>query len=266
MDLSCIIQSGDLELYALGLLPEDESRKVEELVRLFPEVKAELDAIYTALEKAAAGSAVNPSASCKEKIMSALPEKKESAKVVSMKKADESKQASPGFAVAAAWVLVVLLGALTGYLFYSNSNLNNNITSLNKSVSGYQSKVDELNTKFAALEHYRRMKNDPAGYVDIAMKDTKGGPMAVELFWEKSTRDLYLDISSLPKAPEGKQYQLWFINNGTPVDAGMIELSDSILIQKMKNCPAAQVFAITIEKEGGSPKPTTAPIVAGNPG
>jgi anti-sigma-K factor RskA len=57
--------------------------------------------------------------------------------------------------------------------------------------------------------------------------------------------------------PTGKQYQLWAIVDGKPVDAGMIATKKGIYhIQKMKSFGSVQAFAITLEKAGGSPIPT----------
>ncbi|HEV8079376.1 MAG TPA: anti-sigma factor, partial [Chitinophagaceae bacterium] len=63
--------------------------------------------------------------------------------------------------------------------------------------------------------------------------------------------------TNLPQTPDGKQYQLWAIVDGKPVDAGMISTEKGIYhIQKMKSFGKAEAFAITMEKKGGSPTPT----------
>ncbi len=268
MDLSCIIESGDLELYVMGLLPEEDSRKIEELSKLFPQIRAELDAIAASLEKAAMDSAVTPTASLKEKMMASLPDKNEQqARVVDFNTTVATKSSSRNMAVAASWVFVILLAGLSGYLLYSNNNLHHDIASLKENVNGYQSKIDELNTRVASFDMYRRLKNDK-NITAITLASTKISiQQHAEVFWNKQTQELYIDFSALPQVPAGKQYQLWFIKDGTPIDAGVINLSDSSIIQKMKNCPAAQTFAITIEKEGGSPTPTLDQmVVAGNVG
>ena len=58
----------------------------------------------------------------------------------------------------------------------------------------------------------------------------------------------------MQQVPSGKQYQLWAIVDGKPVDAGLI--TDCIGLCKMKRIDRAQAFAITLEKAGGSPTPT----------
>ena len=58
----------------------------------------------------------------------------------------------------------------------------------------------------------------------------------------------------MQQTPTGKQYQLWAIVDGKPVDAGVI--NNCIGLCKMKKIDHAEAFAITLEKEGGSPTPT----------
>jgi hypothetical protein len=54
----------------------------------------------------------------------------------------------------------------------------------------------------------------------------------------------------LPVAPEGKQYQLWAIVDGKPVDAGLLDNPETF--EKMKSLGNAQAFAISLEAKGGS--------------
>jgi len=74
--------------------------------------------------------------------------------------------------------------------------------------------------------------------------------------WNPSTQELYFNASALPPSPDSKQYQLWAIVDGKPVDAGVIDLENGVAFQKMKLIAGAKAFAVTIENKGGSPSPT----------
>jgi len=63
-----IISSGLLELYALGLTSPEEQMQVEEGLKLYPEVRQELEAIELSLESYAQANAIEPSADVKNKI------------------------------------------------------------------------------------------------------------------------------------------------------------------------------------------------------
>ena len=74
----------------------------------------------------------------------------------------------------------------------------------------------------------------------------------------KNTGDVYVDPSNLGQLSPDKQYQLWAIVDGKPVNGGMISSKngDIFHMQKMHSFGKAQAFAITIEKAGGSVAPT----------
>jgi len=63
--------------------------------------------------------------------------------------------------------------------------------------------------------------------------------------------------------PSDKQYQLWAIVGGQPVDLGVYQTGAAM--QKMKNIEGAQMFAITIEKAGGSATPTLDQMIVAGP-
>lgn len=269
MDLSCIIQSGDLELYVMGMLPPEEAAKVDTLAHLFPEVQEELNLIASTFEAGIMQSAVTPSASVKEKLMSSIIKQQTTntnssvtAKVVEMKIESAVNSSSYSkIAIAASWGLLILLGGLSAYLFNNNNQLKSDVAGLQKNASENTTQMIELNKKIASYQTYRQLKAD-AAVASIALASVNPNlQQQAEVLWNKTTGELFIDPSSLPLAPAGKQYQLWFIFDGKPIDAGMISLTDTAGIQKMKECKGAQMFAITLEKEGGSPTPTMEQMV-----
>ena len=85
----------------------------------------------------------------------------------------------------------------------------------------------------------------------------KSPESVVAAIWDVKTNDVLLDVQNLPAAPAGKQYQLWTIVDGKPVDMGVLDQEFSNKVLKMKQAnPGAVAFAITLEKTGGSPSPT----------
>ncbi|MET4921218.1 anti-sigma factor [Streptomyces sp. PSRA5] len=71
--------------------------------------------------------------------------------------------------------------------------------------------------------------------------------------------------SGLAKPPSGKVYQLWFNDDGTMRDAGLMDpsaTSDSVLMAG--SVGAASGMGITVEPAGGSPEPTSDPVALMN--
>ena len=66
-------------------------------------------------------------------------------------------------------------------------------------------------------------------------------------------------LDGLPQPPKGMQYQLWVMQDGKPVDMGVLpnSIANTPAMQKVNmSVTSGQAFAISLEKEGGSPTPT----------
>ena len=92
----------------------------------------------------------------------------------------------------------------------------------------------------------------------VALAGTPAAPGAkARVFFDPRTRQVYLDARNLPALPAGKQYQLWALQGGKPVDAGMVTATAAAAgLQPMKATAQAQAFALTVEPVGGSAGPT----------
>ena len=57
----------------------------------------------------------------------------------------------------------------------------------------------------------------------IQMNGIKGKEKnTATVYWDTRTKEVYLIPANMEKVPEGKQYQLWAIVDGKPVDAGIM--------------------------------------------
>ena len=250
-----IISSGLIEQYVLGLTNPEDTRLIEELAKSDPEIKSEIEEIQLSLEHYAASFAVQPSSSVKNKVMSRIGSREEqTTPVVPVKNAGAKVIGMNSFYKwAAAACFVLLLGSI--YLNYSYYNqyhsAANELAATNQTLNEEQKKNSEMNSDMGVVKDKQAMP--------VVLKGTPHAPQALaKIFWMQNSGEVYVDPSNLPAAPSGKQYQLWAIVDGKPVDGGMISTSnnDIFRIQKMKTFGKAQAFAITLEKAGGSPAPT----------
>lgn len=248
------ISSGLLELYALGISSPEETQMVEEYLLQFPELKQELNDIESSLESYAQANAIEPSSSVKEKVFSRVfsenvSEEKIIAPVVSINK---KSKAIPFYKLMAAASFILLLGSMIlNYTYYRKYNY------ASEELHIAQQKIDQKEKSNQAMsEDLNVMTNKYAQ--PVVLNGTANSPDAVaKIFWMKNTGQVYVDPTNLPQVPAGKQYQLWAIVDGKPVDAGLITTEKGTYhIQKMKSFGKAEAFAITLEKEGGSPTPT----------
>jgi anti-sigma-K factor RskA len=253
------ISSGLLELYAMRISSPEETQIVEETLKQFPELKQELEDIEISLEEYAQANAIEPPASAKEKIISRVfaegaNEENKTAPVISINK----KTAIPMFYkwIAAAALILLIGSIIVNYSYYEKyHDAKQELITAQRTIEQQQKSNQAMNQD---MEIVTNKYAEP-----VLLKGTPKAPDAVaKIFWMKNTGDVYINPTNLPQAPAGKQYQLWGIVDGKPVDGGMIRTEKGTYhIQKMKSFGKADAFAITLEKAGGSPTPTMSEMV-----
>jgi hypothetical protein len=262
-----IILSGILELYAAGLASEEEQKDVQAYIAQYPEVAEELALIDADMESYAQALAMEPSASVKEKIFARINNEKEEVKTVAPVKSIDSVPApiigiAPYWKYAAAASIVLLLGsiALNMVLYNKSNDTTKNLQQTQQNLAALR---DENKTMEGDLAVVQNKYSKP-----VSLKGLEASPnSAAKIFWMENTGEVYFDPSNLPEAPAGKQYQLWGIVDGKPVDAGMILTSkkgDKYRIQKMKTFGKVEAFAVTLESEVGNTSPKGPMFVMGN--
>lgn len=79
-----------------------------------------------------------------------------------------------------------------------------------------------------------------------------------------SLRQAVIIADNMPAAPEGKDFQVWFQNaDGAMVSAGLMPHEAKPTVSMVLNGDASKFVGagITLEPAGGSPEPTSAPVV-----
>ena len=269
MDLSCIISSGDLELYILGMLSSEDAYKIEQLAKLFPEIKTELDAIEDALLNAANEVEEAPSPAVKDQLFSRLrqlstngdssiipdtvkpSEDHATAKVVPM----YQPRRNNGL-IAAAVIGFLLAIAAVAYTLINNNQHSEQMAAIHAQMDSMQNHTAALDQKLTEYVRNMRYYQD-TGYKLINLMPMPNRPknLLVQVLWDTRTKAVYATNVSLPKAPQGKQYQLWAFVNGKPVSAGLLDEKKGT-VEPMSVFNKAEAFAITLEKAGGVPSPT----------
>jgi len=236
----------------------EEKLQVDELCAKYPELLKEIEAIEQALIDYASVNSPTISNSVKENLILQL-----NAKTTSIKK-EESKviPISNTFPkwygyVAAASIVLLLISSAVNFIFYSKIEKQNMVlVAMQQEQNNY---LEQLNNKQDAIE---RMNNEIAMVADTNIKlvrlkgTTPASDSKALIYWNSTNKETYLSFVQLPNVPKGKQYQLWAIVDGKPVDAGVFDSTSTTSLQKMKEINNAQAFAVTLENEGGSPTPT----------
>jgi anti-sigma-K factor RskA len=101
--------------------------------------------------------------------------------------------------------------------------------------------------------------SDPATQV-VTLAGLPPSPQAQgRMIWNSRAGGLFVAVD-LPAVPPGKIYELWAIAAGKPVPAGLFgvdaEGKGELRVAPLADAPEVEVFAVTLEPEGGVPSPT----------
>ena len=280
MNIQEYISSGIIESYVLGLADPEERMEFERLAEEYPELREARNAFEVSLENQMQYNVITPPDHIKSQIFSAIDmdthktapafsgggtnippvitgtggnnEGRSKAGVMVV------KREFPRYLAAASVILLLMSTALNFYFFNRYKEYNDKYQELIASQTELASHNQILQTRLLEYEKTLEMMKDPAMYI-VKMPAIPTSPdpsSATTVYWDTRTKDVYLAVNRLPAPENDKQYQLWAMVDGKPVDAGVFELKDGTGFTKMKNIPRAEAFAITLEKKGGSPTPS----------
>lgn len=104
---------------------------------------------------------------------------------------------------------------------------------------------------------------DPATRV-VALRGLGPAPEAVGRVVWHDTAGGHVFVANLPPAPAGKTYEVWAFSEGEPRPAGVFNVDASGRASQAvpPSRSAVQMFAVTLEPDGGVPKPTGPVVLA----
>ena len=247
-----LINSGLLELYVAGVLSDKEARMITEAAALHPEVKAEIDAIENQLIRTLDQGTAAPGKELKEAIWDEI-------------KDDAVKNIKPISTKLRRWQI---FAAAASVLFIINcftiAWLANSRGSFKKQYQ--QAAIHEMKLLHEHEEQAHQLAMNSADLKILRSHDFKkstlkaintDNPSMICVYYNPKTKAVWVDNCGLNTPAADKQYQLWAMVNGKPVDAGLLDehFHDNGL-QALKPMSNAAAFAITLEPKGGSSVPT----------
>mgnify|MGYP000040805144 CR=1 FL=1 len=252
MDIKKYISSGILENYILGLASTEERLEVEKNILLYPELAVELNTIERALELFATSIRVKTPSGMEASIMQRLGFPTEPTPVIEKSKPSNfEKYLFAG--------LVLIIASLLCFWFYNqNRNTSNQLEELNSEYTTLKTDCDTQSKNLEQLQNQLQIMRE-AGNLKVQMNGTDKAPDAIaSVIYNTTTEKSYLDILHLPTPAADKQYQLWAIVDGKPVDMGVFDvaLNKDTILQEVPFIKNPQAFAVTLEKKGGNPTPT----------
>jgi anti-sigma-K factor RskA len=265
------IDTGLPHSYVLGAATPEERGEVERMAERWTEVREELERLQLELDAYAGMYAFAPSPELREKLIghvlgqtSAPEATREPTKVVQL----DTTGSVPRFwrAIAAGAVLLLGVSGLMNYTTYSRLRETDNQlvalqtekASIVQQAAQKQGQLDSLQAEYTAYyqQHQATITELSTLFhpTVVALRSENSSGQAV-LFWCNRSKTVCIDPGTLANTPKGKQYQLWAMIDGKPVDVGVFDASPANKLQLLRIIPDAQAFAVTLEKEGGVPAP-----------
>jgi anti-sigma-K factor RskA len=290
------IESGRLEQYALGELDPAGQAEVEGWAARHPQVRHELDELLAGLGVYAEAHTLAPPAGMRDRVLGrvlaeigadasapvaataspvAAPVQAAPTMRVSASNPRPAETYTPtpatssrsGWAIAASVALLLSLGA--NALLYSRwQQASTDLVAAQNSQARFAQTSQVMERRLSSTQEQLHVLRSPQEYKMVALAGTPAHTGAhARVLYNGASHRVYLDVQQLPALPAGKQYQLWALDKGKPVDAGVLAATTAAgdSLQQMKDIASAQAFAMTVEPTGGSAGPTlTTMTVIGN--
>lgn len=266
MNIKEYISSGIIESYILGLATEEEVSILECVRQKNPEVEAAILDAQLLLEELATQHATSPAEHLKSDIWNKIVDSPLEGTYDQIDGQEISVQAdvrpirsktTQRLSLVAIALLALSIGGNI-LLYNQGQNKQDQADQANAQNQDSQIKLAESRAQWEMLQR--------SSVKTVALEGVEKYPgLKAIVFWDTQNAEVLLAANMLPDLPQGKQYQLWAIVDGKPVDAGVLPISSTEALFQMQRVPDAQAFAITMEKVGGSASPTlTAMLVIGN--
>jgi len=244
-----------LPFYALDALTDEERELVERYLAEHPEARQQVEEMAHTVSALPYGVAtVEPPRHAKEALMARVAADAEA-------RARSSAQSQPSrrvnrfenffrtfslatAAVAILWVILLNIQVL---------RLRNEISALNDRVAAQSESLDQIITNLP--------QTNPSNVITVSLKGTEVQPQVQgQLIVDPESQSAVLVISGLPQLQAGKTYQVWLINGGAPVSAGLLTVDENgqgvFIVTSESVIGSFNTLGISIEPEGGSPQPT----------
>jgi anti-sigma-K factor RskA len=247
-----------LPFYALDALTDEERELVDSYLAEHPEAREQMKELHAGASVLPYGiSPVVPPRQVKESLMARVNADAK-ARIYSSTPRQPSRPILRGvrgeniirtFTLGIATLAIVWVIILNAQI----SQLRNEISSLHETLASQSNSLEQI---IANLP-----KSPPSNVITVSLKGTNVQPRAHgQLVVDPNEQSAILIISGLPKLEANKTYQVWLINGGAPVSAGLLSIDENgqgvVIVTSNESIGSFKALAISVEPQGGSPQPT----------
>jgi anti-sigma-K factor RskA len=180
--------------------------------------------------------------------------------------AEEESRRGSGWSWAG-WAVAAAVAVAAGLQYRQHQGLQQQLDSANAKIAAAQAESAKTDAAMRALT------GSGATQVALHLPASVGSPAAVQPYGQavyiQKTGALVFVASHLDPLAPRKVYELWLLpaDKSAPMPAGTFKPDTqgnaSVVMPDMPKGVPARGFAVTVEVDGGSPKPTTAAVLSG---
>lgn len=255
MDIKAYIESGIIEQFVMGETNEAQTQEVLSYARQYPEIRAEIEAVENALVELAEAGSRQPKAETADKLFAGIFDDRKTSQPASVPVVELRPNKMYRTYLAAASIVLLISVGVNVFLYGRFRQSEDQLLALNAEKAEYAANMKTQQASYDLLKKEMDEMMSP-DMVQVKLGGMGSMPDArAVVYYNMKSGDVHMHLNHLPPAPDGKQYQLWAIVDGTPVDAGVFNAGQEGMMN-MKTSGKPGMFAVTIEKMGGSPVPT----------
>ncbi|MFZ0212426.1 MAG: anti-sigma factor [Candidatus Acidiferrales bacterium] len=248
-----------MELFALGVLEGEETKAIQEHVSSCPECMGKLaEARGQIALLSLAAREQNLPASVKEHLLEKVRAEK-STRFVPLR-VHETQPAVRWWNTIWAPAAIGLV-ILTAFLWYGNRRLDQQLEKVRQQIAADQEQIHHSQALVAMLAAQDTMT--------VSLAGTPNMPKAWGTVKYNPRMQMMCYSADLPEPPPNKVYQMWAVPAaGDPVSEGIFMPdatgSGKMPMAKVPPGMACKWFCVTVEPEGGTPRPTGPKVLIGS--
>jgi len=260
-DRNAIIESGMLEMYLLGLIPDKELVTLEKMLaedEILAQKYAEIEQDF---ENVSLENAIQPPDFIKEDLFAAIREDYANVRTLPEENASIEKpvKKSQTFMwIAASLAAIFMVSSLWMFTQWDSTKTDLQTTQLE--LDNIKSQIENLQGELKNSQLLADVIKDP-NTLQYALKgnDKIPGGFATA-YINHEEKSAIVNVQKLPELSADKTYQMWGDVNGEMISMGVIDKSKDVVVLEYIN--KATSLNITIEPKGGSAHATVEQLVS----
>ena len=250
-----IRESGLLEQYAMGVLSDQEVKKVEGYLAQFPELQKDYQEIQQALQALATERSMKPRPSLEDEIVKSVMENSKPQDGVK-----EDNVANSGGSSLWKWISGLLVVCTLGALYFY-WDTNTRLTETSEELNVLKTECDSISTsQQEALDLFDKLNAKENRILNFT--PTNGYPETQLMFhFNPVEKQNYIQVQNLPAIADNQAFQLWSLKgNSDPIPLTVFKVGADFIVPVAFE-EGTGTYAITIEDESGALVPTLSRLI-----